>query len=77
MPPLFVLSILNVRHQVLEVHVEVPINHIFAHIVLPPVVVSQTLVPALLNVEFVNSVVAADDLLQIISLPKAETVKPY
>jgi hypothetical protein len=31
---------------------------------------AQTLVPALLNVEFVNTVVAADDLLQLISLPK-------
>ena len=45
-------------------------------IVLLLVVVAQTLVPALFYVEFVNTVVAADDLLQLISLLKAETVKP-
>lgn len=39
-------------------------------------VVAKTLVPALFHVEFMSTVVAADDLLQLISLLKAETVKP-
>jgi hypothetical protein len=75
-PPLLVLSIVYVRHQVFQVHIVVPVNHIFAHIVLLLVVVAKTLVPALFHVEFMNTVVAADDLLQLISLLKAETVKP-
>jgi len=76
MAPLLVLSIVNVGHQVYEVHVIVPVDHVLPHIVLFLVVIAQTLVPALLNIEFVHRVVAADDLFQLISLLKAETVKP-
>jgi len=75
MAPLLVLSIVNMGHQVFEVHVKVPIYHILAHIVLFLVVVAQSLVPALLNIKLVHSVVAAYDLFQLISLLKAETIK--